>query len=238
MAMWKKVCEENDLNQIREYFSYDHFYVIYCVFWKLDNNDTSIDKEAFGKYGGHALSHKAVDRIFAQVPLKFKSGSSDRMCFEDFVWFILSEEDKQTRTAIEYWFKIIDLDDNGIITPHEMQYFYEEQYHRYGYLNEGEYVTFSDLLCQMYDLIKPEKEYQWTMKDFLNNKQHASIFFNTLVNLYKFRDFETRDPFSIKNDNEKNPEFTDWDRFAHYEYIKLTMEDSDDNQEDVYYFLN
>jgi serine/threonine-protein phosphatase 2A regulatory subunit B'' len=38
------------------------------------------------------------------------------MSFEDFVWFIISEEDKQSRTAIEYWFKVIDLDDNGIIT--------------------------------------------------------------------------------------------------------------------------
>lgn len=235
MNMFKRVCEESDLNLIREYFSYDHFYVIYCVFWKLDNNDTTIDKEAFSKYGGHALSHKVVDRIFSQVPLKFKSGP--KMGFEDFVWFILSEEDKQTRTAIEYWFKIIDLDDNGIITPHEMYYFYEEQYNRYGYLNEGEQVNFNDLLCQMYDLIKPEKEYQWTIKDFMNNKQYASIFFNSLVNLYKFRDFETRDPFSIRNDLEKNPDFSDWDRFAHYEYIKLTMEDSEENQEDVYSIL-
>ena len=38
------------------------------------------------------------------------------MSFEDFVIFILSEEDKQTRPAIEYWFKVIDLDENGIIT--------------------------------------------------------------------------------------------------------------------------
>lgn len=30
--------------------------------------------------------------------------------------FILSEEDKTNRTSIEYWFKIVDLDDNGIIT--------------------------------------------------------------------------------------------------------------------------
>ena len=38
------------------------------------------------------------------------------MNFEDFVWFMLSEEDKTTRTSIEYWFKVVDLDNNGIIT--------------------------------------------------------------------------------------------------------------------------
>lgn len=29
--------------------------------------------------------------------------------------FVLAEEDKTTLTSIEYWFKVIDLDCNGII---------------------------------------------------------------------------------------------------------------------------
>ena len=48
------------------------------------------------------------------------------MGYEDFVWFMLSEEDKTTYRSLQYWFKVIDLDENGTITPHEMDYFYEE----------------------------------------------------------------------------------------------------------------
>ena len=48
------------------------------------------------------------------------------MGYEDFVYFMLCEEDKSTIKALNYWFKVIDLDDNGIITPQEMDYFYEE----------------------------------------------------------------------------------------------------------------
>lgn len=48
------------------------------------------------------------------------------MNYEDFTYFVLSEEDKSTIPSIEYWFKILDLDDNGIITGYEMQFFYEE----------------------------------------------------------------------------------------------------------------
>jgi serine/threonine-protein phosphatase 2A regulatory subunit B'' len=47
------------------------------------------------------------------------------MGFGDFVWFILSEEDKTTTTSIEYWFRIIDLDNNGIITGYELEHFFE-----------------------------------------------------------------------------------------------------------------
>jgi serine/threonine-protein phosphatase 2A regulatory subunit B'' len=50
---------------VREYFSYEHFYVLYCRFWELDtDHDFMIDKEDFSRYEGHALSRKAVDRIF------------------------------------------------------------------------------------------------------------------------------------------------------------------------------
>lgn len=60
------VATEEDINKIRQYFSYEHFYVLYCRFWELDSDhDFLIDKEDFSRYEGHALSRKAVDRIFA-----------------------------------------------------------------------------------------------------------------------------------------------------------------------------
>lgn len=60
-----KVASEDDINQVRTYFSYEHFYVLYCRFWELDtDHDFLIDKEDFSRYEGHALSRKAVDRIF------------------------------------------------------------------------------------------------------------------------------------------------------------------------------
>lgn len=54
------------------YFSYEHFYVIYCKFWELDtDHDFFIDKENLIRYGNHALTYRIVDRIFSQVGLCF-----------------------------------------------------------------------------------------------------------------------------------------------------------------------
>ncbi len=39
------------------------------------------------------------------MPRKFSGPHPDKMTYEDFVWFILSEEDKTTDTALDYWFK-------------------------------------------------------------------------------------------------------------------------------------
>ena len=65
MDTFFQVSSENDINVVRQYFSYEHFYVLYCRFWELDtDHDFFIDKEDFSRYEGHALSRKAVDRIF------------------------------------------------------------------------------------------------------------------------------------------------------------------------------
>jgi len=40
---------------------------------------------------------------------------------------MLAEEDKSSTRALHYWFKVIDLDDNDIICPKEMEFFYSEQ---------------------------------------------------------------------------------------------------------------
>jgi hypothetical protein len=50
------------------YFSYEHFYVIYCKFWELDSDhDFLIDKDDLLRYGNHALTYRIVERIFSQV---------------------------------------------------------------------------------------------------------------------------------------------------------------------------
>jgi hypothetical protein len=48
-----------------------------------------------------------------QVPRRFSSTQAGKMSYEDFVWFILSEEDKTTDTAIEYWFRWVEESKGG-----------------------------------------------------------------------------------------------------------------------------
>jgi hypothetical protein len=52
-------------------------------------------------------------------------------------------------------------------------------------------------------MIKPDKEFEINLKSLLVNKQIASIFFNTLLNLNKFLNYERRDPYR-KEEDEKN----------------------------------
>ncbi|XP_059628484.1 serine/threonine protein phosphatase 2A regulatory subunit B''beta-like isoform X2 [Cornus florida] len=223
IAAMQHADEEEDINKVLRYFSYEHFYVIYCKFWELDtDHDFLIDKENLIRYGNHALTYRIVDRIFSQVPRKFTSKVEGKMGYEDFVYFILSEEDKSSEPSLEYWFKCIDLDGNGVLTRNEMQFFYEEQLHRMECMAQ-EPMLFEDILCQIVDMVGPENESYFTLRDVKGSKLSGGVF-NILFNLNKFMAFETRDPFLIRQERE-NPTLTEWDRFAHREYIRLSMEE-------------
>ena len=67
-----QVDDEEDINKVTRYFSYEHFYVLYCRFWELDHDrDYRITREDLLKYGDHSLSHMIVDRIFDAAPRPF-----------------------------------------------------------------------------------------------------------------------------------------------------------------------
>jgi len=229
---WKQLADHDDIKMARDYFSYEHFYVIYCTFWELDaDHDFLLDKDDLLKYDGYALSRRAIDRIFSEIPTKFTSGVPGRMGYEDFIRFLLCDQDRSTDRSVEYWFQLFDLDCDGCIGGHEMNYFYEEQLQRMECLNY-ETINFKDLMCQMNDMIFPRSEGQFQLSDFKRRRKFAGTFFSLFSSLNKLLNFEHRDPSQAKQEQLENPNFTEWDRWCADEYLRLAMEDGDDGDED------
>ncbi|NWR78428.1 P2R3A phosphatase, partial [Centropus unirufus] len=223
--------EEDDINQITDYFSYEHFYVIYCKFWELDtDHDLYISQKDLARYSDQALSKRIIERIFSGAVVRGNEVQKDgRMSYADFVWLLISEEDKRSATSIEYWFRCMDLDGDGVLSMYELEYFYEEQCERMEVMGI-EPLPFHDLLCQMLDLVKPEREGRVTLRD-LKKCRMAHVFYNTFFNLEKYLDNEQRDPFAVQKDIDSDgPEPSDWDRYAAEEYEILVAEESGNEQ--------
>ncbi|KAK8749752.1 hypothetical protein OTU49_015522 [Cherax quadricarinatus] len=230
--------EEEDINQITDYFSYEHFYVIYCKFWELDtDHDLFIDKHDLAKHNERALSWRMIERIFSGAVTRGRLQKQDRMGYQEFVWFLISEEDKRHPTAIEYWFRCMDLDGDGYLSMYELEYFYEEQLQRMEALGI-ETLPFHDCLCQMLDMVRPEEIDKISLRD-LKKCRMTPIFFDTFFNLEKYLDHEQRDPFASHRADDDGPEFlqvSDWDRYAAEEYELLVAEEGGaDHQDDVFF---
>ncbi|XP_054731185.1 uncharacterized protein LOC129239576 [Anastrepha obliqua] len=218
--------EEDDINQIMAFFSYEHFYVIYCKFWELDkDHDLLINQDDLARHSDHALSTRIVERIFSgcvtRSDNKKQQEDEPKMSYTDFVWFLLSEEDKRTPTAIEYWFRCMDIDGDGMLSMYELEYFYEEQQQRMESIGI-ETLPFEDCLCQMLDMIKPARRDCITLGDLKRCKM-THVFFDTFFNLEKYLDHEQRDPFASQRDEYSS----DWDRFAAQEYELLISEENE-----------
>ena len=54
LATLRLLQDEDDINQVTDFFSYEHFYVIYCKFWELDkDHDLFIDREDLARHDDH-----------------------------------------------------------------------------------------------------------------------------------------------------------------------------------------
>lgn len=234
---FQQVDQEEDINKVTRYFSYEHFYVLYCRFWELDHDrDYRITREDLLKYGDHALSHMVVDRVFDAAPRPFENESlasststnntnREFLSYEDFIFFMLSEEDKANEVSVRYWFSCVDVDGDGKLNNMEMRSFYAVQLHRMQCMGH-EIVPFEDMLCQMMDMIKPANPDYLVAEDFLQPEcaQVSGALFDALFNLNKYLMFEQRDPFVERQKREDEFE-TDWDRFACIDYNRLAMEE-------------
>ncbi|KAK0146351.1 Serine/threonine-protein phosphatase 2A regulatory subunit B'' subunit beta [Merluccius polli] len=223
--------QEEDVNQLTEFFSYEHFYVIYCKFWELDtDHDLYINQRDLARHNDQTISLKMIERIFSgTVTRDMRVHREGRMSYADFVWFLISEEDKKTDTSMEYWFRCMDLDGDGVLSMYELEFFYEEQCHKLEALGV-EPLPFEDCLCQMLDLVKPEVEGKITLRD-LKRCKLSHIFFDTFFNIEKYLNHEQRDPFSVVRELEtEGQEMSDWEKYAAEEYDLLVAEETASDQ--------
>ncbi|KAL3315188.1 hypothetical protein Ciccas_006184 [Cichlidogyrus casuarinus] len=149
------------------------------------------------------------------------------MRYPEFVWFLLAEEDKRHPRSIEYWFRCMDLDGDGLISMYELEYFYQEQLQRMEELGI-EAISFQDCLCQCLDMVKPKLGDKIRLSDMKRCKL-CHIFFDTFFNLPKYLQHEQKDPFiNLRDIEEGLNQLSDWERYASETYeILVAMEGGD-----------
>lgn len=217
---------EDDINDIFDYFSYEHFYVIYCKFWELDtDHDFIIDAADLCKYADGSLTSSVCERIVSGSAWGYKLESCDQtLTYKDFIYFIISEEDKTTERSQRFWFRILDTDGDGLLSFFEIAQFWEQQAKKISQISVEEF-RYQNLTNQLKDMIRPKLGSAFTLEE-IKQSGLAPLFFNMIFNLNKFARHEQRDPYRLEQIRQ-NPHMSDWDRFAQEEYSRYAEEDAD-----------
>ncbi|KAI9357365.1 hypothetical protein DFJ73DRAFT_758352 [Zopfochytrium polystomum] len=155
-------------------FSYKDFYVIYCKFWELDRDrDMLVNAIDLEFYGRRALSRAAVSRVIECHGCRDEHAGY--LGFKEFVTFILSVEDKTTDSALDYWFRVLDLDEDGVLSLLELETFWEHQQHRL-----PEHYRIEDFFSLALDLVRPGS-ISLTLMDLKRSRTSAGLLFDMLL---------------------------------------------------------
>ncbi|CAD6185242.1 unnamed protein product [Caenorhabditis auriculariae] len=221
---------EDDINKSLRYFSYEHFYVAYCKFWEIDtDHDLKINRKDLAAHAGGALVPLVVERIFsgAVCMTPANGGPLEEIGLPEFTQFLLAEEDKTHPTSVEYWFRILDLDGDGLVTLYDMELFHSQVQKKLAI--EGiDSMAFPDVACQLIDMLNVEGASAFRLRD-LKKSPLRGRFINTFVNWRKFFLQETNEGSEAPRiEDEGGQELTDWDRYCIEEYEAMMEDDQGD----------
>ncbi|VDO26455.1 unnamed protein product [Haemonchus placei] len=91
-----------------------------------------------------AITDLVLDRIFSRA---VRTTRKDAMSLIDFTNFLLAEEDKTHPTSLEYWFRVLDEDGDGMLSMYEMERFHQPVIAKL--TEEGiDSMSFRDVACQ------------------------------------------------------------------------------------------
>lgn len=169
------------------------------------------------------------------------------MTYKEYIEFIIHSEDKNTENAIEYWYRAIDGDGDGVVSLYELEEIYENVYQEMGVY--GEWYKWKDYICVMYvviadwinfrfDYVRPKSDKVLTLQDF-KKCVNPGLIFEFIFDPLKYEHNTRRIDPCLKDLEEVWVESNDgeryklrgWQKYAEKCYDELAMEESGNESE-------
>ncbi len=163
-----------------------------------------LSKKELQRYGTGVLTSVFIERLFEEC-LTYDG----EMDYKTYLDFVLALENRKEPQALQYFFKILDVENQGYLTTFSLSYFFraiQEQLKTF----DQEPVSFNDIKDELFDMIKPEKADRITLKDLCRSGQ-GDVLVSVLIDLNGFWTHENRelmDSDGVEQPGEATPSST------------------------------
>merc|ERR1711972_970192 len=99
---------------------------VYGAYLELDvDQNGMLSKNELSRFGSGMLTDVFIDRVFEEYQTYRDSETGEReMDYKTFLDFVLAMENKSTRQALQYFWKLIDIKHMGYIDGFTINYFF------------------------------------------------------------------------------------------------------------------
>lgn len=153
-----------------------------------------LSKEELSRYGTATLTSVFLDRVFQEC-LTYEG----EMDYKTYLDFVLALENRKEPAALQYIFKLLDMENQGHLNVFSLNYFFraiQEQIKLHG----QEPVSFQDVKDEIFDMVKPKDPYKITLQDLVNSCQGDTVV-SILIDLNGFWTYENREVL-VANDSD------------------------------------
>ena len=178
-----------------EISNFDKFHEIYQIFEALDiQKKDSLSFKDLLSYDHKRIHPKVLERVWKFLPGK---KVNDRITFADFVIFVILLEEKDLQASLNFWFRVCDLEEDGILSLGEMKIWFQYQKQMLKLMNTDT-EKFKELVPQIMDMMGSNATH-WTRSQIKESGSWPRLF-NILIDPKLFYGyFEMREDMANYN---------------------------------------
>ncbi|XP_078515501.1 serine/threonine-protein phosphatase 2A regulatory subunit B'' subunit gamma isoform X1 [Lissotriton helveticus] len=182
-------------SQESNWFSAPSALRVYGQYLNLDKDHNGmLSKEELSRYGTGTLTSVFLDRVFQEC-LTYDG----EMDYKTYLDFVLALENRKEPAALQYIFKLLDIENKGHLNVFSLNYFFraiQEQMK----VHSQEPVSFQDVKDEIFDMVKPKDSFKITLQDLIQSGQGDTVS-SILMDLTGFWSYENREVL-VANDND------------------------------------
>ncbi|XP_008572087.1 PREDICTED: serine/threonine-protein phosphatase 2A regulatory subunit B'' subunit gamma isoform X3 [Galeopterus variegatus] len=189
-------------SQETNWFSAPSALRVYGQYLNLDKDHNGmLSKEELSRYGTATMTNVFLDRVFQEC-LTYDG----EMDYKTYLDFVLALENRKEPAALQYIFKLLDIENKGYLNVFSLNYFFRA-IQELMKIHGQDPVSFQDVKDEIFDMVKPKDPLKISLQDLINSNQGDTVT-TILIDLNGFWTYENREAL-VANDSENSADLDD-----------------------------
>jgi serine/threonine-protein phosphatase 2A regulatory subunit B'' len=184
------------------WFSMTSALKVYGAYLELDvDQNGMLSKKELSRFGSGMLTDVFIDRVFEEYQTYLDSETGEReMDYKTFLDFVLAMENKNSKQAIQYFWKLIDIQQQGWLDGFTINYFFRAILSLLQ-RKKVDVASVDDVKDEIFDMVQAKETNKITLHDLVNCRQGGTVL-SLLIDAAAFWRYDNRESLLLEPDDE------------------------------------